>query len=188
MAGSIVSVLWLCAIFIIAFGHAIYLLDRRTSSQFKTIDASVLTLLLSMFGDFEFDTFDAMDFPVLAKLFFVLFLFVGALLTMNLVRLHALRCVALPLLPRCRGRSSPTPRSPPDVCCLVDLCRSLLVSCCHRHRRRRRRRCRRCRRCCWRSCWRCCWRCLLRLPVSPHRTVLSYTHPFHALHFARAQL
>ena len=85
MAGSIVSVLWLCAIFIAAFGHAIYLLDRRASSQFKTIDASVLTLLLSMFGDFEFDTFDAMDFPVLAKLFFVLFLFVGALLTMNLV-------------------------------------------------------------------------------------------------------
>ena len=103
MAGSIVSVLWLCAIFIVAFGHAIYLLDRRTSSQFKTIDASVLTLLLSMFGDFEFDTFDAMDFPVLAKLFFVLFLFVGALLTMNLVRLHALRCAALPLPNLCRA-------------------------------------------------------------------------------------
>jgi len=175
MAGSIVSVLWLCAIFIAAFGHAIYLLDRRASSQFKTIDASVLTLLLSMFGDFEFDTFDAMDFPVLAKLFFVLFLFVGALLTMNLVSFFTR--AALPRLPRSLTFPlSQPPCPPPDRCRLLDLYRSLLVSSCHRRRRRRSR-----------SPHCCCCRCLLHLPVSPQRAVLSYTHPFHALHFARAQ-
>ena len=42
MAGSIVSVLWLCAIFLLAFAHAIYVLDRRQSDEFGTFDRGLL--------------------------------------------------------------------------------------------------------------------------------------------------